>query len=71
MSSGRQDTSLEAVLLRKWVCVELALISLELDAFLCLTGLGKTIEVVALIAARPRTEANGGAKTDPSRSRKV
>ena len=34
-------------------------------------GLGKTIEVIALVLSNPRTEANGGALTDRSRSRKI
>lgn len=34
-------------------------------------GLGKTVNAVALIAANPRTEANGGELTDVSRSRQV
>jgi SNF2 family DNA or RNA helicase len=34
-------------------------------------GLGKTLEVLSLILVRPRTEANGGEWTDPSRSRKL
>ena len=34
-------------------------------------GLGKTIEVLGLILARPRTDRNGGPSTDPSRSRSI
>jgi E3 ubiquitin-protein ligase SHPRH len=34
-------------------------------------GLGKTLEVLSLILVRPRTEANGGERSDPSRSRKL
>ena len=34
-------------------------------------GLGKTIEVLALVISRPRSEENGGELADPSRSRKL